>query len=77
VFVLRHDPQRQPGDLRVAVDQLFGYAADPTTEYPTPAGAVVFGTLTLVNLIPLYFYFRRLQARSHLAVDLKVHTGSD
>jgi hypothetical protein len=63
--------------VSVAVDQLFGYAADPTTEYATPAGAVVFGTLALVNLVPLYFYFRRRQAQSHLAVDLKVHIGND
>lgn len=60
----------------VAVDQLFGYAADPTTEYATPAGAIVFGALALVTLIPLYFYFRRSRTQSHLLVDLKVHTES-
>jgi hypothetical protein len=61
----------------VAVDQLFGYAADPTTEYATPAGAIVFGALAVVNLIPLYFYFRRSRTQSHLLVDLKVHTGNE
>lgn len=60
----------------VAVDQLFGYAADPTTEHATPAGAVIFGTLALVNLIPLYFYFRRHRAESHLVVDVEVRTGN-
>jgi hypothetical protein len=58
----------------VAVDQLFGYAADPTTEYATPTGAVIFGTLALVNLIPMYFYFRRRRAENLLVVDLEVHT---
>jgi hypothetical protein len=58
----------------VAVDQLFGYAADPTTEYATPAGAVLFGALALVNLIPMYFYFRRSRTQSQFIVDLKVHT---
>lgn len=58
----------------VAVDQLFGYAADPTTEYATPAGAVIFGALALVNLIPMYFYFRRSRVQGELVVDLKVHS---
>jgi hypothetical protein len=61
----------------VAVDQLFGNAADPTTEFATPAGAIVFGALAIVNLIPLYFYFRRSRTQSHLLVDLKVHTGNE
>jgi hypothetical protein len=61
----------------VAVDQLFGNAADPTTEFATPAGAIVFGALAIVNLIPMYFYFRRSRAQSHLLVDLKVHTGNE
>lgn len=60
----------------VAVDQLFGYTADPTTEHATPAGAVIFGVLALVNLIPLYFYFRRRRAPSQLAADVEVRTGN-
>jgi len=60
----------------VAVDQLFGYAADPTTEHATPAGAAVFGILALVTLIPLYFYFRRRREQNHLVVDVQVHTGN-
>lgn len=62
--------------LGVAVDQLFGYAADPTTEHATPAGAAIFAVLALVNLIPLYFYFRRGRAQSHLVVDVEVRTGN-
>ena len=58
----------------VAVDQLIGYAADPTTEHATPAGAAVFGILVLVTLIPLYFYFRRRREQNHLVVDVQVHT---
>lgn len=58
----------------VAVDQLFGYAADPTTDHATPAGAVIFGTLALINLVPMYFYFRRGRTQGRLVVDLKVHT---
>jgi hypothetical protein len=60
----------------VAVDQLFGYAADPTTQHATPAGAAVFAILAFVSLIPVYFYFRRRPAQSRLAVDLEVHTGN-
>jgi hypothetical protein len=58
----------------VAVDQLFGYAADPTTQHATPAGAAIFGTLALVGLIPIYFYFRRHRVESRLVIDLEVHT---
>jgi hypothetical protein len=58
----------------VAVDQLFGYAADPTTQHATPAGAALFGVLALVSLIPAYFYFRRGRAQSRLVVDLEVPT---
>lgn len=43
----------------VVVDQLFGYAADPSTQQATPAGAAIFGFLALTSLIPMYFYFRR------------------
>jgi hypothetical protein len=60
----------------VAVDQLFGYAADPTTRHATPAGAAVFGILAFVSLIPLYLYFRRRETPSRLVVDLEVHTGN-
>jgi hypothetical protein len=60
----------------IAVDQLFGYAADPTTQHATPAGAAVFATLALASLIPVYFYFRSRHAQSRLAVDLEVHTGN-
>jgi hypothetical protein len=60
----------------VAVDQLFGYAADPTTQHATLAGAALFGILALVGLIPVYFYFRRHRAQSRLVVDLEVHTGN-
>lgn len=42
----------------VAVDQLFGYAADPTTPHATLAGATIFGVLALVCMPPLYLYFR-------------------
>lgn len=60
----------------IAVDQLFGYAADPTTQHATLAGAVMFGILALVSLIPVYFYFRPRRAHSRLPVDLGVHTGN-
>jgi hypothetical protein len=60
----------------IAVDQLFGYAADPTTQHATPAGAAVFAILAFVSLIPVYFYFRSRQAHGRLAVDLEVHTGN-
>jgi hypothetical protein len=58
----------------VAVDQLFGYAADPTTPHATPAGAALFGALAFVSMIPVFFYFRRRPAPSRLVVDLEVHT---
>ncbi|HSK06572.1 MAG TPA: hypothetical protein VK990_03560 [Acidimicrobiia bacterium] len=56
----------------VAVDQLFGYAADPTTEHATPAGAVIFGILALVSVVPMYLYFRRQRAQSHIVVEVEV-----
>jgi hypothetical protein len=59
----------------IAVDQLFGYAADPTTQHATPAGAAIFATLAFVSLIPLYFYFRRPKTQTHLVVDQEVHSG--
>jgi hypothetical protein len=59
----------------IAVDQLFGYAADPTTQHATPAGAALFGSLALVSVIPVYFYFRPQRAVSRLVVDVEVHTG--
>jgi len=62
--------------LGVAVDQLFGYAADPTTQHATPAGAALFGVLALVSLIPMYFYFRPRQAHHRLALDQRVHSGN-
>jgi len=43
----------------VAVDQLFGYAADPDTPHASIVGAAVFAGLALIGLIPMYFYFRR------------------
>jgi hypothetical protein len=46
----------------VAVDQLFGYAADPSTPHASMIGAAVFGGLALIGLVPLYFYFRRRPA---------------
>ena len=60
----------------VAVDQLFGQAADPTTQHATLAGAVIFGALALVTLVPLYFYFRPLRAQSRVVIDLEVHSGN-
>jgi hypothetical protein len=60
----------------VAVDQLFGYAADPTTENATPAGAAIFAILAFMSLIPAYFYFRPPRARSRLALDQAVHSGN-
>lgn len=60
----------------VAVDQLFGYAADPTTEHATPAGAAIFAILACVSLIPMYFYFRPPRSRSRLALDQAVHSGN-
>lgn len=45
--------------IGVAVDQLFGYAADPSTPHATVAGAAVFAGLALAGLIPIFFYFRR------------------
>ncbi len=46
--------------LGVAVDQWFGHAADPSSTVASAAIVPVFGVLTLVGLIPLYFYFRNL-----------------
>jgi len=60
----------------IAVDQLFGDAADPTTQYATPAGAAIFAILAFVSLIPVYFYFRSRQAHNRLALDQRVHSGN-
>jgi hypothetical protein len=46
----------------VAVDQLFGHAADPASTVASAAMAPVFGVLALVGLIPLYVYFRHLNS---------------
>lgn len=42
----------------VAVDQWFGYRADPGTTFATEAGMYLFIGLTLVGLVPLYFFYR-------------------
>jgi hypothetical protein len=45
--------------IGVASDQLFGYAADPSTAEASVAGAVIFAVLALLTVTPLYLYFRR------------------
>ncbi len=49
--------------IGVSVDQVFGHNADPSTPHATIGGAVLFGVLALINLIPLYVYFRRRPKR--------------
>ncbi len=57
----------------IAVDQLFGYAADSTTEHATTAGAAIFATLALVSLIPTYIYFRSRQGEQQPPVAQSVY----
>jgi hypothetical protein len=42
----------------VAVDQWFGYRADPTTSYASPGGVWLFAGLAMVGLIPAYLFLR-------------------
>ncbi|HEX9094708.1 MAG TPA: hypothetical protein VF990_01255 [Candidatus Dormibacteraeota bacterium] len=44
----------------VAVDQWFGYAADPSSTVVSLVMVPVFGALAFVGLIPLYVYFHHL-----------------
>ena len=42
--------------VTVAVDQLFGYAADPTTEWATREASAIFAVLTAITLVPLLLH---------------------
>jgi hypothetical protein len=42
----------------VAVDQWFGYHADPTTSYASRGGMWLFIGLAVVGLVPAYLFFR-------------------
>ncbi|MFP5218150.1 MAG: hypothetical protein ACLGIG_00220 [Actinomycetes bacterium] len=50
--------------VTVATDQLFGHAADPSTEWATPAAAVLFAVLAVVTLVPAVLHVRALDRRS-------------
>ena len=42
----------------VAVDQWFGYRADPTTSYATPGGMWLFAGLAVIAVAPAYLFLR-------------------
>jgi hypothetical protein len=44
----------------VAVDQWFGYRADPTTSYASLGGVWLFAGLAVVGLIPTYLFLRAI-----------------
>jgi hypothetical protein len=44
----------------VAVDQWFGYHADPTTSYASPGGMWLFVGLAVVGLAPAYLFLRSI-----------------
>jgi hypothetical protein len=44
----------------VAVDQWFGYRADPTTSYASLGGVWLFAGLAVVGLVPAYLYLRSI-----------------
>jgi hypothetical protein len=44
--------------VTVAVDQLFGYAMDPTTEWATREASGIFAVLTVITLVPLLLHLR-------------------
>lgn len=46
--------------VTVATDQLFGHAADPTTEWATTGAAGMFAVLTVVTGLPLLQHLRSL-----------------
>jgi hypothetical protein len=44
----------------VAVDQWFGYRADPTTSYASLGGMWLFAGLAIVGLVPAYLFLRSI-----------------
>lgn len=44
--------------VTVAVDQMFGYAMDPTTEWATREASGIFAVLTVITLVPLLLHLR-------------------
>jgi hypothetical protein len=44
----------------VAVDQWFGYRADPTTSYASLGGVWLFAGLAVVGLVPTYLFLRSI-----------------
>ncbi len=44
----------------MAVDQLFGHIADPSSTVVSVVLVPAFGVVALVGLIPLYIYFHHL-----------------
>jgi hypothetical protein len=53
----------------VAVDQWFGYRADPTTSYASLAGMWLFAALAAVGLGPLYLFLRGVDRRPAVKGD--------
>jgi hypothetical protein len=49
--------------LGIATDQWMGHAADPSSTVASAVMTPIFATFALVQLIPLYFYFRNLNRR--------------
>lgn len=46
--------------ISIAVDQWMGSAADPSSTVASAMAAPIFGTVALIALIPIFFYFRNL-----------------
>lgn len=53
--------------IGIAVDQWFGHQADPTSPLASNGVIVIFVTLALVGIIPLYFIFRK--GKKHHSAD--------
>jgi hypothetical protein len=49
--------------IGIAADQWFGTMADPSTSFASMAAVPVFMVLAIVGAVPLFFYFRHLDAR--------------
>jgi hypothetical protein len=50
--------------IGVATDQWLGHAADPSSPVAAVAGTYLFGTLAVVGLVPLFFFFRQVRRPS-------------
>jgi hypothetical protein len=49
--------------LSIAIDQSFGYTADPTSPAVSPTLIPGFAALALIGLVPLFFFHRNLDRR--------------